>query len=471
MLVPIPFIGPSATGRSIAQNAERTLNLYPEPSSGNPKVPFSLVHRPGLSGLLNLPDTVRCFGQLNDRLFALAGPGIYEINQDATYTLWGTINTLSGKAWASRNGNNVIFGDGTGFYVFNPYHNTIVRVTASGTPIAGTFSAYINGYTLYAERGTQKVWFSDLEDPSTVNGLAFESAEGDPDDLFALAVVDLEVILLGQQTTEFWAPTGDQDTPFERVSGGFIQKGTASPWTVRNFEDSLIFVDNTPYGGAVVRQIIGYDAAQISTPAVDHALSGQDATTFTAHVYSEQGRSFYVLNTPNGTWAYDAKGGWCERSWLNPVTGQHERARPEFFASWHGAQIVSDYAKGTIYGQSLSYLSDDGVPRVCLRRTGHVDLQGRPAFYDKVWFDFEVGVGLDGVGQGTDPQVMFRFSPDGGRSWGKERFLPLGKIGETRARVIVRRVGRALDAVFEVSVSDAVKVTMLQAFAEVRLGV
>jgi hypothetical protein len=52
---------------------------------------------------------------------------------------------------------------------------------------------------------------------------------------------------------------------------------------------------------------------------------------------------------------------------------------------------------------------------------------------------------------------MLRWSNDGGLTWGNEHWRSIGADGETKARVIWRRMGAARDRVYEVRVSDPVR--------------
>lgn len=72
--------------------------------------------------------------------------------------------------------------------------------------------------------------------------------------------------------------------------------------------------------------------------------------------------------------------------------------------------------------------------------------------------------------QGQDPVLMMRYSDDAGHTWSQERSKSIGKIGETRKRVIFRRLGSARNRVYEIKVSDPVKVTILGAELMVEEG-
>ena len=68
--------------------------------------------------------------------------------------------------------------------------------------------------------------------------------------------------------------------------------------------------------------------------------------------------------------------------------------------------------------------------------------------------------------QGVDPQVMLRFSDDGGHTWSNERWASMGRIGQYSKRVIFRRLGmttKLRDRVYEVSGTDPVKIVIMGA--------
>src|SRR5690348_17403564 len=65
--------------------------------------------------------------------------------------------------------------------------------------------------------------------------------------------------------------------------------------------------------------------------------------------------------------------------------------------------------------------------------------------YTTLFRSCETGVGIDGSGQGEDPQAMLRFSNDGGHTWSDEIWVSMGKIGATKVRAIWRRLGKSKD--------------------------
>ena len=74
------------------------------------------------------------------------------------------------------------------------------------------------------------------------------------------------------------------------------------------------------------------------------------------------------------------------------------------------------------------------------------------------------------TGQGSDPQAMMRFSDDGGETWSNQQTRSFGKIGERSKRVKWNRLGVSRGRVYEVAISDPVKVSMVDAYLEVSQG-
>jgi hypothetical protein len=80
--------------------------------------------------------------------------------------------------------------------------------------------------------------------------------------------------------------------------------------------------------------------------------------------------------------------------------------------------------------------------------------------------DYLVSVEGSSYTLGSDPQVMLRWSDDGGHTWSNEHWSPLGKIGVYQQRVFWRRLGMTLklrDRVYELSGTDPVKIAIMGA--------
>ncbi len=63
-----------------------------------------------------------------------------------------------------------------------------------------------------------------------------------------------------------------------------------------------------------------------------------------------------------------------------------------------------------------------------------------------------------------EPEVMVRWSDDGGHVWSNERRATIGQVGDFEHRVVLRRLGVARDRVYEIKVTDPVAVRFISAF-------
>jgi hypothetical protein len=69
-----------------------------------------------------------------------------------------------------------------------------------------------------------------------------------------------------------------------------------------------------------------------------------------------------------------------------------------------------------------------------------------------------------------NPKVSLRISRDGGRTFGNERWVPLGRVGQYDARVILRRLGSARDFVVQITMTDPVKFVLASGSVSLESG-
>jgi hypothetical protein len=84
--------------------------------------------------------------------------------------------------------------------------------------------------------------------------------------------------------------------------------------------------------------------------------------------------------------------------------------------------------------------------------------------------DIEAGVGLE-TGQGSDPQVMLRYSKDGGHTWSaRQLWRTMGAAGAYNTRMRWLNLGNAREWVFEITISDPVTRAVIAAHADITVG-
>jgi hypothetical protein len=342
-----------------------------------------------------------------------------------------------------------------------------------------------------------------LLDGTSVDPLDFASAEGSPDGVVGLICDHREVWVLGSNSTEVWYDAGTADFPLQRIQGAFNEIGCAAAYSIAKMDNRVFWLGQDARGRGMVYAAEGYVGRRISTHAVEwHIQQYGNLSDAVGYTYQQDGHSFYVLLFPtaNTTWVYDAATqAWHERAgWSN---GDWTRHRSNCQVAFNNEVIVGDYADGKLYAFDLDVYADDGAVQRWyrswralptaqnnLKRTAQHSLQ----------LDCETGVGLNGIDpndgvlwffttdtgdqivtdtgdflmfspptvEGANPEVMLRWSDDGGHTWSNEHWRSMGRIGQFGYRTIWRRLGMTVkirDRVYEVSGTDPVKIAIMGA--------
>lgn len=471
------FIGPSYTLQSVNVDCQRCVNLYPEINdlgTGKEREVASLVSTPGLSLLLTLSESpVRgLYTASNGEMYAVGGSKLYSISSSWVATELGSLNTSTGPVSMADNGTYLVLVDGTDGFQFNMSTDTFAEITDTEFYAADQVT-YQDGYFLLNRKGTGQFFFVD-DGSLNFDGADIATAEGKPDNLVGILSVNQNVHLFGTQSTEVFYNSGDASAPFQRIQGAVIAKGCAAAFSIGNLDGSPCWIGQDEGGFGIVYRLMGYQAVRISTFAVESVIRGVDPTLIgnaRAWTYQQGGHQFYCLNLPgvNSTWVYDGSTGfWHERIYRGSW-GQ-ERHRAECHTVAYSKNVVGDYENGRIYSLDASVYTDNGTAIVRSRRAPHLSDDGKLIRYNEFRLDLETGVGLSGTGQGIDPQVIMRWSDDGGHTWSNEKWASMGKIGEYKKRARWQRLGMSRDRVYEVTTSEPVKTVFIGAELEVEEG-
>ena len=157
---------------------------------------------------------------------------------------------------------------------------------------------------------------------------------------------------------------------------------------------------------------------------------------------------------------------WHERAGWN--NGQFTRHRGNCQVFFNYQIILGDFENGKLYALSQDVYADDDKPQRWLRSwralpTG-VNNYNETAQHS-LQLNCETGVGLN-TGQGFEPQVMLRWSDDGGHTWSYEHWRSMGRLGNFGFRTFWRRLGmtdKLRDRVYEISGTDPVKIAIVGA--------
>ena len=468
-----PILGSDYVVRSVNAADARMINLFPEIVPEGGKEPAFLQRCPGLSfeGYVGTgPIRGLWAHQTNGADFYVAsGNEFYQVDGlNQTARKLGNISG-TGPVSIADNGTQLFIACGEKGYIYNESTDVFARITDPDFKGAVTV-CYLDGYFVYNPPNSQEIWITQLLDGTSIEPLDFASAEGAPDGVVGIINDHKELWIFGTDTTEVWYNAGGADFPLAPIQGAFNEVGCVAAFSIAKLDNSIFWLGTDPRGQGVVYRADGYTAKRVSTHAVEWQIQQYgNMSDAVAYAYQQDGHTFYVLNFPsaNRTWVYDAStGAWHERAgWKN---GQFTRHRSNCYCNFQGNAVVGDYETGAIYTFDLEVYEDNDQPQKWLRRwralpTGENNLNRSAQHH--LQLDIETGVGTN-TGQGSDPEVMLRWSDDGGHTWSNEHWVKVGRIGQYGRRAIWRRLGmteKIRDRVYEVSMTDPVKTTIMGA--------
>jgi hypothetical protein len=464
-----PILGSTYVARSMNAADARMVNLFPEIVPEGGKEPAFLQRAPGLRLLATIGlGPIRGLWSYGGFMYVVSGNQLYKVNSSYSATLVGTVSG-TGPVSMVDNGTQLFVACNGPSYIYNATTNAFAQITDPDFPGAVTVG-YLDGYFVFNEPNSQRIWITSLLDGLSVDPLDFASAEGAPDGVVGIIVDHRELWVLGTNSVEVWYNAATQGFPLERIQGAFNEIGCVAPYSIAKADNGIFWLGQDARGRGMVYRANGYTGARISTHAVEwHIQQYGNLSDAIAYTYQQDGHTFYVLIFPSAdtTWVYDAATqAWHERAGF--TNGDFTRHRSNCQVAFNNEIIVGDYANGKVYAFDSDVYADDGQIQRWYRTwralpTGQNNLK-RTAQHT-LQLDCETGVGLN-LGQGDDPQVMLRWSDDAGHTWSNEHWSGMGRIGEYGRRVFWRRLGMTVklrDRVYELSGTDPVKIAIMGA--------
>lgn len=371
------FVGGTAEVRSGNQSVERSINFYTEAAPGTPKFPTRLQYTPGYKPFAVVGDgPIRALFAMDGRAWCVTGSALYELFASGDAVLRGTTAVDGNPATISSNnkgGNQLFITHGGYGYILDLTSNVVTQIggdflTDIAPVVMGIFS---DGYFLTLTRDTNKVFYSALEDGSSWDALDFFSVSTVADPLRAIAESHREIWCFGEHTTSVWQNVGDADDPFQPIGGVKIEQGISAPFSVANFDNSLMWVGGSKDGDRVLYKARGYSPDRISSHSIEWFLNNYPRTDDAiAWTYQDEGHLFYQLHLPSPphpnrrvehtSLVFDAAmtqgNPWHERAVWDSTQLTWTPDVPRCHCYAFGRHLVGAYDGPAIYDMSLAYL-------------------------------------------------------------------------------------------------------------------
>lgn len=423
-MVAIPF-GANAYRRNVGEFSEtRLVNQYLEVGSDES---VRLIGRPGL---------VSSYSAGNGPVQGIyAQPGtfngdLFTVSAGALYRAGASVGALSAPSRVSMASSELQLLVATGSAMYC-YDGTAVTLVAFPDAAGENSVVYFAGLFIVARTGTEKFYWSAVLDGLTWDSLSFASAERKPDNLVGLIVVGDELWMAGENSWEFWVPTGNADAPLERIEGRVYDRGAVNRDAITNYDNTAAWVgqDKIVYRGGPVPQ-------RISDFGVEERLAETDPADINIWSFKWNGHEFLMVNTAQGTFAYDA----ATKQWAEFKSWNRTGWRAHIGAMVGSVLYAGDDTNGTIWTLSQAQLLDgaDPIERIS---SAIVRKTGAPAPLNSVHVDISPGQTPYLTGQGAAPELELRLSRDGGKTYGGWRTAPIGAQGDYRRRTFWTRCG------------------------------
>jgi Phage stabilisation protein len=460
----VQLFGSGVNGKSMTVTDQRRVNVYYEFREDTEKGKIAVYGTPAQVLFCALPSVVRGWSVFKSFIIAAAGTGVYKVSSVGAITSIGTLQTAAGLVSMTDNGVLLFIVDGAKCYGWDGTTFTS-PITDANIPNGATTVAYNDTFFICetpAVNGQYAVSPSLYTVGTAWNALAIGNASSNPDALIAVDTDHGFLICWGGASIEFHQDVGTSPLPYAPVVSATQQVGLAAKFSRAKFDNTIAFLGTNLQGNYSVYKLYGFQPVPISTKDIDAYFDDFTVSDATAISYLWDGHPFYLLTFPSAnaptarSFLYDGS----TNVWSEQQTGTnlYNRYNGNLNLVFNGKIYVSDYSNGNIYQLSDEpSFTDNGTPIMRLIQTRHIHDNGNMMAIDEVFLDLETGVGLQS-GQGSTPQIMVSVSKDGGRTFGNERLMSIGAVGQyIGPRATLRRFGAARDFVFRFRMTDPVK--------------
>lgn len=461
----------SRPGLSEAEGAGRLINALVEKLGDGARAPVSIRRAPGLSSFAETGQTgPRALRTIGSTVLGAYRDTLVKVTEDGVSAPLGSLPGTKRITIARNNRQpapDVVAVTEFGAYQLSLDAAPMPLTIPAGLPAPNACCELFGFLFFTAGNGT---CFASGINATTFNTLDNTVEQARPGGLLRPIAFRDELFLFGPSGIGVYGGQAQANGfPLARVTG--IPRGLIGPWAVAGHEEGwsneMIWVGDD----SVVYKLSGYAPVRLSTHDVERDLAAAaqvDRTAIEASVHLVAGHACWVVSMPGRTWVYDL----TTEQW-------HERASHQA-ARWRGSQSVRAFGRwliGDTAGTGLlevreDVFMEDGAPlRFRVESLPSQAFPQRPAF-PRVDFDFAFGTGLLSADPTvSDPKVLMSYSDDGGSTWSSPRSRPLGRRGQTRARVNYLRNGMSgtQGRIWRIDVSDPVYVALLGGAAAVDL--
>lgn len=458
MVQPIALFGSGIKSYSSFVTSQRRVNCLYDIREDEDKTKLSIRGTPGAFAAFILPAApIRGWRVVGDYAYVVAGGFVFQVATNGTYVLLGPIANNGQYVALTDNSIQLTIVDGTQGYTVQLPAGAPALIVDPNFPNGCTSVDTLNSRTIAEVPGTRMYRLSAQLDGRVWSPIIFGTKENASDNLSQVSVYNGVAILWGFKNMEYWQDIGSSPNPLQRINGASQTWGLAAKLSRAELNNQVIFLGQNPQGGVQVLMINGYTPQRVSNSDIENIISSfanySDAIALT---YMLDGHPMYQLTFPdaNRSFLYDAN----TKMWFETQSGLADNTR--HFANlgivFNAKNYVSDTSTGTGWRLSSTLYTDAQGPIRRMVTSRHVRMGGNEFAISEIRLEMDTGVGLVS-GQGENPQIMMRYSIDGGKTFGPEIWKSLGRMGQYATEVVWDRIGSGRDFVFQFVLTDPVQ--------------
>lgn len=235
---------------------------------------------------------------------------------------------------------------------------------------------FLDNY-VFIGTSSNRIYNSDVGDPTTWNALNFLSFEQTADTLVGICKHLNYLVAFGAVSTQFFYdvanPTG---SPLGLAASYTLEIGCANGDSIVATNNTVLWVGTSKTFGKSVYIMDGTAPIRISTANIDRHIEADGLGDISAYCYTINGHTLYILTLQNThqTLVYDLN----EKMWYtwtqyslqsndqpNPGTYQESYFRPTYYTQLSGVPYVLDDDTATLYYLDVNTYQDAGQPIYC----------------------------------------------------------------------------------------------------------
>ena len=371
----IPLTSELQSRAGLLSTDSRTTNVVFEDSSGQP----AIFKRPGVANLHSIVAVTAPAFLQSQGLFSWQGQALSVINnvlnrttvasQIYATTLVANLSASTSQSYAIKTFLDAylfLHNKVTG-YLVSP---TFVVTTPASLPVGPYVSGvvYLDNYVFIGIAANNRIYNSNLGDPTTWGALSYLSFEQTTDTLVAIAKHLNYLVAFGKYSMQFFYDAGNATGSPLAVAASYTQEiGCANGDSIVSTDNVMIWIGLTKTNGKSIYLMDGTTESVISTPDISRILELDGLSRVSSYAYKFAGHNMYLLYlaTSKITLAYDiTTKKWHQwTSWAvassdqpNSNTSYESYYRHTFFAEVGGIGFTLDDHVATLCIESVRHL-------------------------------------------------------------------------------------------------------------------